>query len=119
MSEHLTLEAFKKEIFDFENEKEWKFKGELPAIIDFYAEWCGPCKMLGPALEKIAEKYDGKIKVYKVDTDREPELSGLFQVQSVPTMLFIPRTGDPRFAMGALPERELDRVVNEVLLPVG
>jgi len=117
MSEHLTLGAFKERIFDYENEKEWKYKGEIPAIIDFYADWCGPCKMVAPILDKLSVKYEGKLTVYKVDTEAEQELASMFGVQSIPTILFIPKDGQPRVSMGAMPEKEFERVIAELLLP--
>lgn len=118
MIEHLTLEAFKNKVFDYENEKEWKFRGEKPAIIDFYADWCGPCKMVAPVLEKLATKYSEKLSIYKVDTEAEQELAGMFGVQSIPTILFIPQYGQPRVSMGAMPEKEFERLIAELLLPV-
>jgi len=118
MTEHLTLEAFKTKVFDYENEKEWKYIGEKPAIIDFYADWCGPCKMVAPVLEKLSTKYSDKLSIYKVDTEAEQELAGMFGVQSIPTLLFIPKDGQPRVSMGALPEKEFERIIAELLLPV-
>jgi len=115
MAEKLTAASFKEKIFDYTTKKEWEYSGELPAIIDFYAEWCGPCKMLSPVLEKIAEKYSGKIHVYKVDTDAEPELSGVFGIQSVPTIYFVPKEGQPTYASGALPQADLERAIAEIL----
>lgn len=115
MPELLTLGTFKDKIFDYENEKEWKYRGELPAIVDFYADWCGPCKMVAPVLDRLAKKYDGKLSIYKVDTEAEQELAGMFGVQSIPTLLFIPKDGEPRVAMGALPEKEFERIIGEVL----
>lgn len=115
MPELLTLGSFKDKIFDYENEEEWKYRGELPAIVDFYADWCGPCKMVAPVLDRLAKKYDGKLSIYKVDTEAEQELAGLFGVQSIPTLLFIPKDGEPRVAMGALPEKEFERIIGELL----
>lgn len=115
MPELLTLESFKDKIFDYENEKDWKYRGELPAIVDFYADWCGPCKMLAPVLDRLAKKYDGKLSIYKVDTEAEQNLAGMFGVQSIPTLLFIPKDGQPRVAMGALPEKEFERIIGELL----
>jgi thioredoxin len=115
MTEHLSTEAFKKTVFDWEKNKDWQYAGELPAIVDFYAQWCGPCKMLGPVLEELSAKYDGKIKVYKVDTDAESELSGAFGISSVPSLLFIPKEGQPRMALGALPKTQLEKAISEVL----
>ena len=116
MAEHLSLETFKERIFDYENEKEWKYRGELPAIIDFYADWCSPCKMVAPILEKLSKKYDGKLHVYKVNTEQEQELAGMFGVQSIPTLLFIPKDGQPRVSMGAMPEREFERLISDILM---
>lgn len=116
MSEHLTLATFKDKVFDYENEKEWKYRGTLPAIIDFYADWCGPCKMVAPVLEKLAKKYDGKLHVYKVNTEDEQELAGMFGIQSIPTLLFIPVEGQPRVSMGAMPEKEFERIIADVLM---
>ena len=117
MTEHLTLDVFKKRVFDYENEKERNFRGELPAIIDFYADWCGPCKMVAPVLEKLSTKYQGKLNIYKVDTEAEQELAGMFGIQSIPTILFIPKHGQPKISMGAMPEKEFERIIGELLLP--
>jgi thioredoxin len=116
MTEHLDAEGFKKRVFDWDKNKEWKYEGELPAVVDFYAEWCGPCKMLGPVLEELSGKYADKLKVYKVDVDKEPELAGVFGVQSVPTLLFVPKSGEPRMALGALPKPQLEKTIAEILL---
>jgi thioredoxin len=115
MTEHLDTEGFKKKVFDWEGSQEWKFEGGLPAIVDFYAEWCGPCKMLAPLLEELSGKYEGKMDVFKVDIDKEPELASLFGVQSVPSLLFIPREGIPSMALGALPKHQLEKAIGEVL----
>ncbi|MHB0997547.1 MAG: thioredoxin [Elusimicrobiales bacterium] len=113
--QNLTTEAFKTKVFDFEKNKEWKFAGGRPCIVDFYADWCGPCKMLSPVLEELSRKYDGKLDVYKIDTDREQELAGAFGIQSIPTMLFVPMTGKPQMAQGALPRETLEKAINDVL----
>jgi thioredoxin 1 len=115
MTEHLDSAGFKKKVFDWDKSEEWKYEGTLPAIVDFYAEWCGPCKMLGPVLEELSGKYQGKLNVFKVDIDKEPDLAGLFGVQSVPTLLFIPTEGKPSMALGALPKPQLEKVIAEVL----
>lgn len=115
MSEKLDKAGFKTKVFNWESSQTWKYEGDLPAIVDFYADWCGPCKMLSPVLDEVAKKYEGKLHVYKVNTDEEPELSQMFEVQSIPTILFIPKEGDPRFAMGALPKKDIERAVGEVL----
>jgi len=116
-AKHLTKAEFKEKVFDYENAGgEWKYLGDRPAIVDFYATWCGPCKKIAPVLEKLAKEYDGKIYVYKVDTDRERELAAAFGIRSIPTLLFIPMEGDPQVAMGALPEETLKEAVDNFLL---
>ena len=112
----LTTEKFKEDIFDYTTEKEWNYKGEVPAIIDFYADWCGPCKMIAPVLEELAKEYDGKLTIYKVDTEVEQELSAVFQIRSIPSMLFIPTESQPMMQAGALPKNVLEKVINEELL---
>ena len=115
MTELQTKESFFEKIFNFEKNKEWKFEGELPAIIDFYADWCGPCKMIAPILEELSEEYKGKINIYKVDTEAEKELSAAFAIRSIPSMLFVPANGQPQMAQGALPKTELKRIIKDVL----
>lgn len=115
MVQHIGIEDFKKKVFDWDKSEKWKFEGERPAIVDFYAEWCGPCKMLGPLLEELAAEYEGKLDIYKVDTDKESELAARFNIQSVPSLLFVPREGSPSMALGALPKQELVRAIQEVL----
>ncbi len=115
MTEQLTKQDFIDKIFDFETKKEWDYKGELPAIVDFYADWCGPCKMVGPVLEALSKEYDGKLKVYKVNTDKEPELSAAFGIQSIPSFLFIPVGDKPQMAMGALPKASFQSAIKDVL----
>jgi thioredoxin len=112
----LTNESFKQKIFNYEANKEWKFLGNKPAIIDFYADWCGPCRMVSPLVEEIAKEYAGKIDVYKVDTDQERELSQNMGIQSLPTLLFIPLNGKPQASLGALPKENIVKAVNDVLL---
>jgi len=115
VTENLTKETFLEKVFDYEKEKEWKYNGELPAIIDFWAPWCGPCRMVGPVLEKIAEEYAGKLVVYKINTDEEQELAGAFGIQSIPSILFIPLNGQPQMAVGALPKASIVDAIKEVL----
>ncbi len=115
MAEHLTNEGFIEKVFDYKTEKTWKYRGEIPSIIDFYADWCGPCKMIAPVLEEISKEYEGKVNVYKVNTEEEPELSAAFGISSIPTLLFIPMEGDPRMAQGALPKEILKNVMKDVL----
>ena len=113
--EHLTKETFQQKIFDFENNKEWSYSGELPAIVDFYADWCGPCKMVAPILEDLGKQYAGKLNIYKVDTEREQELAAAFGIRSIPSLLFIPKEGKPQMAMGALPKESFVQVIEGLL----
>jgi len=115
--EHLTAAAFKEKVFNYEKEKEWKFAGDKPVIIDFYADWCGPCKMVAPVLEELSKEYDGKIQIYKVDTEKEHELASVFGIQSIPSILFIPMSGKPQMSVGALPKEGFVQAINEILLP--
>ncbi|MBX2989898.1 MAG: thioredoxin [Bacteroidetes bacterium] len=114
--EHLTKETFLKKVFDYENNKEWKFSGELPAIIDFYADWCGPCKMVAPVLEGLSKEYAGKVNIYKVNTEKEQELASVFGIRSIPSILFVPKEGKPQMAMGALPKEAFVEAINTVLM---
>jgi thioredoxin len=113
----LTTAAFKEKVFDYENNQEWSYKGTTPAIIDFYADWCGPCKMVAPVLEELAKEYEGKLVIYKVDTEAEMELSAVFGIQSIPTFLFIPMEGMPMMQPGAFPKKVFKEVIEERLLP--
>lgn len=113
--ENLTKEKFKEKVFDFETNKEWSFKGDKPCIIDFYADWCGPCKMVVPVLEELSKEYDGKVDIYKIDTEKERELSTMFGVQSIPSILFVPKEGQPQMAKGALPKQSFVKAIEEVL----
>ena len=113
----LTTAEFKEKVFNYENEQEWSYKGTVPAIIDFYADWCGPCKMVAPVLEDLAKEYEGKLVIYKVDTEAEMELSAVFGIQSIPTFLFIPMEGLPMIQPGAFPKNVFKQVIEEKLLP--
>ena len=113
--EHLNKQTFKEKVFDYDKNTDWAFNGELPAIVDFYADWCGPCKMLSPILEEISKEYDGKINVYKVNTEEEPELSSLFGITSIPSVLFIPKEEKPQMMVGALPKKAFEEKVKDVL----
>jgi thioredoxin len=115
MTENLTKETFLEKVFNFEKNKDWKFEGDKPAIIDFYADWCGPCKMLAPVLEQLSEEYGDKIDIYKIDTEAEQELSAAFGIRSIPSMLFCPTGEAPQMANGALPKADLERIIGEVL----
>lgn len=114
--EQLTSEVFKKKVFNYEVNKDWKYEGNTPAIIDFYADWCPPCRQLSPLVEEIAKEYSGKIVVYKVNTDKEKELTMKMGISNLPTLLFIPASGKPQYTLGALPKSTLVKAVNEILL---
>ncbi len=114
--EHLTKKTFTEKIFNYEKNRDWKFEGKLPALIDFYADWCGPCKMIAPMLEELSKEFDGRINIYKVDTESEQELSGVFGIRSIPSLLFCPVDGQPQMAAGALPKETLKQAINEILL---
>lgn len=108
---------FLEKIYNYEkNPQTWKYEGDKPAIVDFFATWCGPCKALGPVLEELAEEYEGKIYIYKVDVDQEPELSGVFGIRSVPTLLFIPANGEPSMSPGAPSKAQLKQIIEGHLL---
>ena len=116
MTEHLNKQTFLEKVFNYEQNKEWKFEGELPALVDFWAPWCGPCKMVGPVLEELSEEYKGKVNIYKVNTDEEQELGGVFGIRSIPSLLFIPKDGQPKMAVGALPKESLIEAIEKELL---
>ena len=114
---NITKQDFINKVMDYKsNPSEWKYKGDKPAVIDFYASWCGPCRMLAPILDEIAKEYDGKIYVYKVDTEAETELAQLFGIRSIPSILFVPMDGQPMMMQGALPKAELQQVIEEKLI---
>jgi thioredoxin len=114
---HLTKAEFLARVANYEKEpNEWKYLGDKPCIIDFYATWCGPCKMIAPILEELAKEYYGQIYIYKVDTGAEQELAGAFGIRSIPSLLFCPMKGKPQMAQGALPKADMVKAINEVLL---
>lgn len=113
----LTADRFKEEVFDYTKEKDWKFKGDKPAIIDFYADWCGPCQMVAPVLEELSDTYKDEVTIYKVDTEVEQELSAVFRIRSIPSILFIPMDKQPMMQGGALPKSALENVIKTELIP--
>ncbi|MFW6371511.1 MAG: thioredoxin [Bacteroidota bacterium] len=115
MIEHLTKETFKEKVFNFEQNKDWKFEGERPCMIDFYADWCAPCKMVAPILEELSQEYGDKLDIYKVNTEEQQELAGMFGIQSIPSLLFVPKVGQPQMAMGALPKDSFKKAIKDVL----
>lgn len=117
MTEALTKQTFVSKIFDYEKHKEWTYDGELPAVIDFWAPWCGPCRFLSPTIDELSEELKGQVNFYKVNTDEEQELASVFGIQSIPSLLFIPKgSKQPMMSMGALPKAELKKVIDEKLL---
>lgn len=113
--EHLTKETFLSKVFNYEVNNEWKFEGELPCLIDFYADWCAPCKMVAPILEELSKEYEGKLNIYKVNTEEEQELAGAFGIRSIPSLLFVPLNEKPQMATGALPKQAMKDAIIEVL----
>ena len=113
--EHLTKVSFKQKVFDYETDQTWKFKGDKPVIIDFYAEWCGPCKIVSPILEQLAKEYQGKIDIYKVNTEDQMELASVFQISSIPSILFVPKNGEPRMSLGVMSAQGFKQAISEVL----
>ncbi|MGC9364828.1 MAG: thioredoxin [Fidelibacterota bacterium] len=114
MATHLTKDEFKSKVFDYEKNREWKYEGELPCIIDFYADWCAPCRIVAPVLEEIAGEYAGKLNVYKVNTEQEQELAAVFGIRSIPSILFVPKEGQPQMAVGALPKQTIEKAIQDV-----
>jgi len=114
---YLTKAEFLTRVYNYEkNPNEWVYAGDKPCIIDFYADWCKPCKIIAPILSELAQKYDGKLVVYKINTDVERELAQAFGIRSIPTILFCPVNGQPQVTQGALPKESFEKMVNEVLL---
>ena len=117
MAVNINKQDFINKVFDYENNKDWNFSGDLPVVIDFYADWCGPCKMVAPVIEDLSEEYKGKVNFYKVDTEAEQELASVFGIQSIPSILFIPKEGQPQMAAGALPKESFKKIIDKDLLP--
>jgi thioredoxin 1 len=111
----LSVHEFKEKIFNYDLHSEWKFEGEIPAIVDFYADWCGPCRMQAPVLEEISKEYSGKIHVYKIDTQATPELASLFRIRGIPALLFIPMKDKPSLTSGFMPKEELESAISQIL----
>ena len=114
--EHLTKQSFLDKVFNYEVNQEWKFEGDLPCIIDFYADWCGPCKIVAPILEELSTEFSGKINIYKIDTEAEQELASAFGIRSIPSILFCPKVGQPQMSVGALPKDSMKQAISDLLL---
>lgn len=114
---NLTYNEFVKKVWNFEKSPDtFKYEGELPCVVDFYATWCGPCRKVSPIMEKIAKEYDGMLIIYKIDVDKEPKLASTFSVRSIPTVLFIPMEGQPMKQVGALSEQQYKQIIENNLL---
>jgi thioredoxin 1 len=112
--ENLTVETFKEKVFDYTNGGDWKFNGTKPAIIDFYADWCNPCKIIAPILEELSIEHP-EIDFYKINTEEEAEFASVFAIESIPSILFVPLTGMPQMAMGALPKAAFKQAIETIL----
>ena len=112
----LTAETFKTKVFNYEKNKQWVFEGERPCMIDFYADWCGPCKMVAAILDELSKEFEGKVDIYKVNTEVERELASIFGIQSIPSLLFVPKDGQPQMAQGALPKASFVKAIQDVLM---
>ena len=113
---YLTTEEFKARIFDYTTDSEWQYKGDKPCVIDFYTTWCGPCKRLAPIMEELSQTYCDQVKFFKVDTERERELAGVFRISSIPQVLYIPVEGKPMILKGLYPKENIVEIINDFLL---
>jgi thioredoxin 1 len=116
LAEHLNKQAFLEKVFNYEKNQDWKFEGDIPAVVDFWAPWCGPCRMVGPIVDELSTEYKGKVNFYKVNTDEEQELGAVFGIRSIPSLLFIPKEGQPKLAVGALPKESIKSAIEKELL---
>ena len=115
--EYLTYETFREKVWDFEkNPQEWNYQGEIPCVIDFYADWCKPCKQVAPIMDELAIKYAGQVKIYKIDVDKEKKLASVFGIRSIPSVMFSPRKGQPSMQAGALPREQYIQIIEKELL---
>lgn len=116
---YLTTAQFKSLVWDYEsNPEEWVYQGDIPCVVDFYADWCKPCKMVAPIMDDLADYYDGRVLIYKVNTDNEKELATVFQVRSIPSILFAPANGKPAMQSGAMSKEDYIRIIDEFILKI-
>ncbi len=113
---NIDLEYFRTKVFDYTKHEEWVFEGDKPVLIDFYADWCGPCKMLSPVLEELSVEFEGKVDILKIDTEKEVELSTMFGIRSIPSLLFVPKNSEPFMQAGVLPKHDLRDIIKKELL---
>ena len=113
---YITTEQFRDRVFDYKAEKDWVYKGDKPCVIDFYTTWCGPCKRLAPIMEELSQKYCDQVKFYKADTERERELAYVFNISSIPQVLYIPAKGQPMLLKGLYPKEEIVKIIDDFLL---
>lgn len=111
---HLNEQSFKELVFNWEANKDWKYEGKVPAIIDFWASWCKPCQMVAPILDELQKEYGDSIQIYKVNTEEEQKVAGMFGIRSIPSLLFVPNDGQPQMAVGALPKETLKQAISDV-----
>ncbi|MBN2890314.1 MAG: thioredoxin [Bacteroidales bacterium] len=111
---HLTEQSFKELVFNWEANQEWKYEGKVPAIIDFWAAWCKPCQMVAPILDELQNEYGDKIQIFKVNTEEQQKVAGMFGIRSIPSLLFVPVDGQPQMAVGALPKESLKQAISDV-----
>ncbi len=114
MVHELTTETFKEKVFDYTKNEDWSFEGKKPAVVDYFAEWCGPCKTIAPILEELSEEYEN-VDFYKINTEEQNELAANFGIQSIPALLFVPLKGEPKMVLGTIPKATLEQAINEVL----
>jgi thioredoxin len=115
MAEHLNKKTFLEKVFNYEENKDWKFNGEIPAVIDFWAPWCGPCRMVGPIIDELSVQYKGRVNFYKINVDDEKELAGIFGIRSIPSLLLVPASGTPKMTVGSLPKNLLIDTIEKEL----
>jgi thioredoxin len=115
----LSTADFKSKVWDYDaSPEQWDYKGELPCVVDFYADWCRPCKMVAPIMDDLADYYRGKVIFYKVNTDNEKELASVFQINSIPAILFSPKDGKPAMQPGALSREDYIKIIDEFILKI-